>query len=254
VFGGTATIKNSTIALNSVRGVSPSSGGTTDAEGGGIFLDNTNPNTLTNVTVAGNRASGSGGSHIVRAGGLDAGDKTKIKDTILGPNSAPAAPDCRTGIKSGGYNVIRHTSGCAFASGAGDKLNKSPKLGLLKNNGGPTQTMLIKSSSPAHNAVPNTAARCPNKSDQRGVHRPQGTRCDIGAVERKSSDPPSAPLSVPRVHVAHRPSTGAGAPPAISRILSRILGSVPGGSDGLLQGSSSGPSFAQMARAALARL
>jgi hypothetical protein len=43
--------------------------------------------------------------------------------------------------------------------------------------------MAIALSSPAFNAIPKAA--CSVSTDQRGVHRPQGLRCDIGAYERK---------------------------------------------------------------------
>jgi hypothetical protein len=62
-------------------------------------------------------------------------------------------------------------------------VGKNPKLGVLKGNGGPTQTMAIALTSPALNAI--LKAACAVFTDQRGVHRPQGTRCDIGAYERK---------------------------------------------------------------------
>lgn len=48
----------------------------------------------------------------------------------------------------------------------------------LTANGGPTLTHLIRSTSPARDAAPLCSG-----VDQRGVLRPQGTSCDIGAVE-----------------------------------------------------------------------
>ena len=51
----------------------------------------------------------------------------------------------------------------------------------LANNGGPTLTHALVPGSPALDAV---ATGCPPPTtDQRGVARPQGARCDIGAVE-----------------------------------------------------------------------
>ena len=51
----------------------------------------------------------------------------------------------------------------------------------LVNNGGRTRTHALVPGSPALNAV---ASGCPPPStDQRGLPRPQGPRCDIGAVE-----------------------------------------------------------------------
>ena len=55
-----------------------------------------------------------------------------------------------------------------------------PLLGPLADNGGPTLTMLPGAGSPALNAGGDVA--CPGL-DQRGQTRPQGSACDIGAVE-----------------------------------------------------------------------
>ncbi len=56
----------------------------------------------------------------------------------------------------------------------------NPQLGPLQDNGGFTATHAIASDSPARNTANN--ANCP-PFDQRGVVRPQGTTCDIGAFE-----------------------------------------------------------------------
>jgi hypothetical protein len=49
------------------------------------------------------------------------------------------------------------------------------------NNGGPTRTLLPAADSPAINS----AIGCPTPAiDQRGVSRPVGAACDVGAVER----------------------------------------------------------------------
>jgi uncharacterized delta-60 repeat protein/CSLREA domain-containing protein len=62
-----------------------------------------------------------------------------------------------------------------------------PLLGPLQDNGGPTQTMALSASSPAIDA--GDRGNCP-PTDQRGVIRPQGDRCDIGAYEVE------APISI----------------------------------------------------------
>jgi len=56
----------------------------------------------------------------------------------------------------------------------------------LQNNGGPTQTMALGPGSAAIDAADDaTCAADPvNNLDQRGVTRPQGLHCDIGAVEQ----------------------------------------------------------------------
>jgi hypothetical protein len=59
-------------------------------------------------------------------------------------------------------------------------LSGDPKLGALADNGGPTQTHALLGGSPAINAGDDVI--CPT-TDQRGIVRPQGEHCDIGAYE-----------------------------------------------------------------------
>jgi hypothetical protein len=53
----------------------------------------------------------------------------------------------------------------------------------LANHGGATRTLALVRGSPAVNAIPASDPSCP-EADQRGVPRPQGADCDIGAFER----------------------------------------------------------------------
>jgi hypothetical protein len=64
----------------------------------------------------------------------------------------------------------------------------------LQNNGGPTQTIALLASSPAIDHIP--AANCP-ATDQRGVSRRPGERCDIGAFEFPDTTPPTLNLPSP---------------------------------------------------------
>ncbi len=69
--------------------------------------------------------------------------------------------------------------------------NVDASLSALADNGGPTETLLPSAGSPAIDAIEPGELRCPGASpanddldtDQRGVVRPQGPKCDIGAVE-----------------------------------------------------------------------
>jgi len=63
---------------------------------------------------------------------------------------------------------------------ASDLIITDAQIGPLGNNGGPTATHALLAGSPAIDAA-NDAA-CP-VTDQRGVTRPQGAHCDIGAYE-----------------------------------------------------------------------
>lgn len=84
------------------------------------------------------------------------------------------------------YSIIEGSGGsgtnwdATLGSDGGGNLDQDPLLGALTDNGGATATMLPATGSPAIDA--GQALGCP-ASDQRGVARPQGIACDIGAVE-----------------------------------------------------------------------
>src|SRR5262249_36151043 len=64
--------------------------------------------------------------------------------------------------------------------GAVGCFNADPLLGSLQDNGGFSLSLRPEIGSPAIDA--GNAANCP-ADDQRGIARPQGAQCDIGAVE-----------------------------------------------------------------------
>jgi hypothetical protein len=175
-------IRNSTIAGNAARATAP--GGTASAAGGGIESDSGSAN-LVNATVARNLVNGSGATSSVHGGGIDVeSGPVKLRATIAALNTSNGTgPDCTGPVSSAGHNLLGKTAGCTFTRVSSDKLNVNPKLGLLKNNGGPTKTLALLLGSPAIDDIPPVACAVP--TDQRGVHRPQGPRCDIGAYERK---------------------------------------------------------------------
>ena len=70
--------------------------------------------------------------------------------------------------------------GCPTGCTCVGVINSDPLLGVLQDNGGPTQTMLLMPGSSAIDTGYNPSCAT---TDQRGVPRPQGPTCDIGAVE-----------------------------------------------------------------------
>src|SRR6202008_3953207 len=78
---------------------------------------------------------------------------------------------------------IEDGTDCGFTTDGSKQVD--PKLGLLANDGGPTETMMPTAGSPAIDA--GTNATCASH-DQRGGARPApgGGSCDIGAVEVNS--------------------------------------------------------------------
>jgi hypothetical protein len=180
-----SSITNSTIANNSAVGTADLVAGTSIAVGGGISSA-TNSLDIVDATIARSSVEGQGNTMIVLGGGIfrDSGALT-LEASILARNVAPGGmgPNCFNAPTSDGYNVLGTDAGCGFGSMATDKLNKNPRLEQLGNNGGPTQTIGLKDGSPALNMIPK--ADCPISRDQRGVHRPQGRRCDAGSYEEK---------------------------------------------------------------------
>jgi hypothetical protein len=79
-----------------------------------------------------------------------------------------------------GFNLDSGTT-CRLSQ-ATDLSSTDPLLGPLAGNGGPTQTQALQPGSPAIDHGGTSANGCP-PADQRGITRPQGPACDIGAFE-----------------------------------------------------------------------
>ncbi|MFJ8942632.1 choice-of-anchor Q domain-containing protein [Streptomyces sp. NPDC102395] len=73
-------------------------------------------------------------------------------------------------------------------SAAGDLPSRAPLIGPLADNGGPTDTVALLPGSPA----PDATDGCP-ATDRRGVARPKGATCDIGAYGRTPYPPTPTP-------------------------------------------------------------
>ena len=105
-------------------------------------------------------------------------------------NASNSILDCDTNVNNAlmgqGYNLFPSLAACQLdpASDLTGNVVAAPGLGSLQNNGGPTFTKLPGGSSPAVNAGrPGAGTYGCAATDQRGVARPVGARCDIGAVE-----------------------------------------------------------------------
>jgi len=166
--------------------------------GGGLVNLFHSTTQLVNLTIAEN-SGGTGGNGGSASGSFPAGangsnghgggiyassSSPTLQNTILYENQTGG--DCRGTITDGGHNLVFSLS--QLGGVVPDPCNLSafstgdPKLAALADNGGQTQTMRLQPGSAAIDQVPASGADCP-ATDQRGVARPGGTACDIGAYE-----------------------------------------------------------------------
>lgn len=134
--------------------------------------------TIVSSTFSGNTTGGSGTA-------ISNDTSLPVQTTTITANvfASDSGANCSGApLESGGYNLADDGS-CGFTE-TSDIQNEDPRLGPLADNGGPTQTMMPAAPSDAINAIPaDFCAQHLPTTDQRGVSRPQLTRCDIGAVE-----------------------------------------------------------------------
>jgi hypothetical protein len=160
---GTVALQNSTITGN-------------NGSFGGAAVQNFDTATITASTISNNQKLG-----IQNNGTLT------ISDSIVSNNNG----DCLNeggSMTDGGYNLADDPLGfCGFSAANNSISNADPLLDPagLADNGGPTQTIALEPGSPAVDAISPGVNGCGTtiKSDQRGVTRPQGPGCDMGAFE-----------------------------------------------------------------------
>lgn len=213
---GPLTLETSTLHANSTTAVAGPGGGglrytgttpallrnvTFDANesltdaGAALFVG---PARLNNVTAAGNRSdtdmNDSGDGAVVAQGIVE------LSNTLLAANidfsiiiGGSINPDCVGGsaqLVSRGHNLIANVgTGCLVVAQTGDQFGTpvqplNARLLPPDPNGGTTETQMPAANSPAVDAGAPAAAAFPCEAlDQRGVARPVGLRCDIGAAE-----------------------------------------------------------------------
>jgi predicted outer membrane repeat protein len=169
INAATVSLTNSTISGNSAG-----------TDGGGIYTQSA---TLDFSTISGNSASGIGG-------GLTIGSDLSVptltaRATLIYNNSPGDDVDTNSNVArifGGDHNLVGVIS--HFVSFPADTVNCDPVLDRLADNGGPTQTQALLTTSCAIDAGP-TFPPGTIPSDQRGNHyaRRVGAATDIGAFE-----------------------------------------------------------------------
>jgi predicted outer membrane repeat protein len=177
--GGTASVTSCTFALNSAG-----------AWGGGAIFNGVSASSLavTYTTLSANAAAGISGA-IANGGHGDTGGTVSLTATLLSYNRiAGTTVNCynQSGATflDGGFNL---EDGDTCTLGAGSWKSTDPGPLEPADNGGGTRTMALSAASPALDRIPAGSAGCGTTvaADQRGVARPQGSGCDVGAYERE---------------------------------------------------------------------
>ncbi len=189
----TADVTGSLFLRNTAEGTS----------GFGGAIGEVNDLSVTNSSFLGNRAAVSGGAISLPISGTGT-----VQHASLGLNHAPSGAQLHSGsgtltveatvvglpdggqdclepiggtITSAGHNRESSTS-CGFTQPSDVQNLTNPGLGPLRSNGGTTSTAFPLNGSPLVDQIP--AGQCDLDVDQRGVERPYGGECDIGAVEQ----------------------------------------------------------------------
>ncbi len=215
--GGNLLLEGSLVAGNVLEGG-------TSANGAGVevFGSTTEVQRVVNSTISGDRGNAKGnnkGEGIFHSGApalevlsstisgdgfttTDAGSQggnlwndgtaegiLRLRDSIVaGGTGTAGSENCfGAGIQSTGHN-LDSLDQCNFHA-TGDLVATDPLLAPLATNGGPTETQALAAKSPAIDAGDGA---CP-PTDQRGVARPQGAACDIGAFELVPAPTPEVP-------------------------------------------------------------
>jgi CSLREA domain-containing protein len=177
---------NSTISGNR----SDDAGGGVDTAGGGGTVDLLNVTLSRNMADADRDGTGDGGGLSLQLGSV-----ISLMDTIVAGNrdAGGEAPDCSGTLASSGYNIVGINTSCIpDPGGPGDLLGTASApidalVSPLASNGGPTETHALLPGSPAIDggAPPDGSGPCGvgPRSDQRGVPRVLGNRCDVGSYE-----------------------------------------------------------------------
>ncbi|HMJ16421.1 MAG TPA: choice-of-anchor Q domain-containing protein, partial [Polyangiaceae bacterium] len=164
---GTVTLRNATVSGNTTDAF-PSSPATwiAPARGAAVLAARVE---LDHATIADN----------LNAPSLQVSQLAIQRSVVIAPAPQTACA-AGTQVASSSYSLVSDAS-CGLA-GVGDQQGVAEfLLGPLSSNGGPVPTRLPAFASVLRDYIPPSA--CPLPMDARGVTRPQGPRCDVGAAE-----------------------------------------------------------------------
>jgi cysteine-rich repeat protein len=191
------TIRDSTVVANAVGPGAPFGGGRDVAcnGSGALLVANTTIDELFTFAYC----EPTGGGSCITSPDIVLANVTaeEVRFLMAGPGGSVTARNSiirtnNAALISQGYNLIQVTNSNIVGDTTGNQIGVDPLLGPLADNGGPTPTRHPLFGSPAvdaaNPALPGSGGAACEATDQRGVARPVGPRCDIGAVETQCGD------------------------------------------------------------------
>lgn len=143
-------------------------------DGAGIYTESNAY--MNDTTINGNTAEEDGGGiYVVPVLG-----SMSTTGSIIAGNAASVGADCYGAVTTTAGNLLGSLASCTVLSGP-MPITGDPMLSSLANNGGDTLTQALLPGSPAIDV--DITAWCRDDLDQRGISRPQGPKCDLGAFE-----------------------------------------------------------------------
>ncbi len=181
---GTLSVTNSTFAHNATQiggvggtsiGLGAPGAGGSPGLGGGISTS-AGLASLDQVTVAFNSSAASGGGLYATTGGV-----ITEANSIVSDNTGVSDLNCASAssgvIANAGSDIVFGDNAASLCPG----VDKDPLLdSTLAFNGGPTETLAIRTQSPAIDLVASSSC---SGADQRGIPRPQPEGCSAGAYQ-----------------------------------------------------------------------
>lgn len=172
------------------------SGNSASQDGGGIYADGGQIQ-LYNATISANHVQVAAGTVYPGMGGgvyLAPRVSFSAQNALIADNThrygavLPEPDDCFGPLNSLGYNLIEEPANCTIGGvSTGNITGQDPRLSPLRNSIGHPQVQAPVPGSPAIDAGQTPSCTDANGApilfDERGVQRPVGGRCDIGAVE-----------------------------------------------------------------------
>ena len=167
-YAGALTLDFVTLSGNNVAKGASGTGGT--ANGGAIYSLG---DSAAACSAGGNTCTTAGNATVTMNRSIAANSTAGVSDVVVNAINAGSS----TG--SGAYNAIGAATGFTATNAVSGTLSLAALPAAL--TGGMADVMIPQAGSVAINAA--GAGPCSSATDQRGITRPQGSACDVGAVE-----------------------------------------------------------------------